>query len=65
MAVEIKSGTLSVQIKNSFGASGQAVEVTFRQVAAVAFEDLRNDNFRYYQKVTDDNAISKKFFTLV
>jgi type I restriction enzyme, R subunit len=42
--------------------SRPAVEATFRQVAKDAFEDLINDQFRFYQKVTDDEEVSKEFF---
>ena len=40
-----------------------AIEQTFRQVAQDAFEDLINDNFRFYQKVTDDDEVSSEFFS--
>lgn len=39
-----------------------AVKATFDQVARDAFEDLVNDNFKFYQKVSDDDEVSKEFF---
>jgi len=38
-------------------------EAAFRQVASDAFEDLVNDNFKFYKKVSDDPEVSKEFFT--
>jgi len=32
-------------------------------VAEDAFEDLVNDNFKFYKKVSDDPEVSKEFFT--
>jgi type I restriction enzyme R subunit len=40
-----------------------AVAATFRQVAEDAFEDLINDNYKFYQKVSDDEEVSKEFFS--
>lgn len=40
-----------------------AVEATFRKVAGDAFEDLVNDNFKFYKKVNDDPEVSQAFFT--
>jgi type I restriction enzyme R subunit len=40
-----------------------AVKATFQQVARDAFEDLVNDNFKFYQKVSDDDEVSKEFFS--
>ena len=51
---------LQQQLKNG---SPHAVEATFRQVAEDAFQDLMNDNFKFYQKVTDDEEVSKEFFS--
>jgi len=51
---------LQQQLKNG---AKHAVEATFRQVAEDAFEDLVNDNFKFYQKVSDDPEVSKEFFT--
>jgi hypothetical protein len=47
------------QLKNSLR---HAVEATFQQVAKDAFEDLINDNFKFYKKVNEDDEVSKKFF---
>jgi type I restriction enzyme R subunit len=51
--------SLRQQLKNG---SLHAVEATFHQVAKDAFEDLINDNFKFYQKVTDDPEVSTEFF---
>ena len=51
---------LRQQLKNG---SPHAVEATFQQVAKNAFEDLVNDNFKFYKKVSDDNEVSKEFFS--
>lgn len=51
---------LQQQLKNG---AKHAVEATFRQVAEDAFEDLVNDNFKFYKKVSDDPEVSKEFFT--
>jgi hypothetical protein len=39
--------------------------VLFRsqQVAQDAFHDLVNDNFKFYQKVSDDDEVSQEFFS--
>jgi len=50
---------LQQQLKNG---SRHAVEATFRQVASDAFEDLVNDNFKFYKKVSEDDEVSKEFF---
>jgi type I restriction enzyme R subunit len=50
---------LQQQLKNG---SRHAIEATFRQVAEDAFEDLVNDNFKFYQKVSNDEEVSKEFF---
>ncbi len=50
---------LQQQLKNG---SKHAVEATFRQVAEDAFEDLVNDNFKFYKKVSEDEEVSKEFF---
>jgi len=50
---------LQQQLKNG---SRNAVEATFRQVAEDAFEDLVNDNFKFYKKVSEDDEVSKEFF---
>ena len=34
----------------------------FQQVAKDAFEDLVNDNFKFYKKVSEDDEVSKEFF---
>ncbi len=47
---------LQQQLKNG---SKHAVEATFRQVAEDAFQDLVNDNFKFYKKVSDDPEVSK------
>ena len=39
------------------------MEETFRQVAQDAFEDLINENFKFYKKVSDDEEVSKEFFS--
>jgi len=50
---------LQQQLKNG---SRHAVEATFHQVAKDAFEDLVNDNFKFYKKVSEDDEVSKEFF---
>ena len=50
---------LQQQLKNG---SKHAVEATFRQVAEDAFQDLVNDNFKFYKKVSEDDEVSKEFF---
>jgi type I restriction enzyme R subunit len=50
---------LQQQLKNG---SRHAVEATFRQVAEDAFQDLVNDNFKFYKKVSEDDEVSKEFF---
>jgi cation transport regulator ChaB len=50
---------LQQQLKNG---SPHAVQETFRQVAQDAFEDLINENFKFYKKVSDDEEVSKEFF---
>jgi len=50
---------LQQQLKNG---ARHAVEATFQQVARDAFEDLINDNFKFYKKVSDDQDVSKEFF---
>lgn len=50
---------LQQQLKNG---SRNAIEATFRQVAEDAFEDLVNDNFKFYKKVSEDEEVSKEFF---
>ena len=50
---------LRQQLKNG---SRHAVEATFQQVAKDAFEDLVNENFKFYKKVSEDNEVSKEFF---
>ncbi len=51
---------LRQQLKNG---SRHAVEATFQQVAKDAFEDLVNDNFKFYKKVSEDDEVSKEFFS--
>ena len=51
---------LQQQLKNG---ARLAVEATFQQVAKDAFEDLVNDNFKFYKKVSDDEEVSKEFFS--
>lgn len=51
---------LQQQLKNG---SPHAVEATFQQVAKDAFEDLVNDNFKFYKKVSEDEEVSKEFFS--
>ncbi len=50
---------LQQQLKNG---SRHAVKATFQQVAKDAFEDLVNDNFKFYKKVSEDDEVSKEFF---
>ncbi len=50
---------LRQQLKNG---SRHAVEATFQQVAKDAFEDLVNDNYKFYKKVSEDDEVSKEFF---
>ena len=51
--------SLQQQLKNG---SPHAVEAMFQQVAKDAFEDLVNDNFKFYKKVSNDEEVSKEFF---
>ena len=51
---------LQQQLKNG---SRHAVEATFQQVAKDAFEDLVDGNYKFYKKVSDDEEVSKKFFS--
>ena len=51
---------LQQQLKNS---SRDAVKATFDQVAMNAFEDLVNNNFKFYKKVKDDKEMSQQFFS--
>ena len=50
---------LQQQLKNG---SRHAVAATFQQVAKDAFEDLINENYKFYKKVSDDDEVSKEFF---
>ena len=50
---------LQQQLKNG---SPHAIQATFQQVAKDAFEDLVNDNFKFYKKVSEDDEVSKEFF---
>jgi type I restriction enzyme R subunit len=50
---------LQQQLKNG---ARHAVAATFRQVAEDAFEDLINENFKFYKKVRNDEEVSKEFF---
>jgi len=50
---------LQQQLKNG---ARHAVEATFQQVARDAFEDLVNENWKFYKKVSDDDEVSKEFF---
>ena len=50
---------LRQQLKNG---SRDAVEATFQQVAKDAFQDVMNDNFKFYKTVNDDEEMSKEFF---
>ena len=54
-----KDEALQQQLKNG---SRHAVEATFQQVAKDAFEDLVNDNFKFYKKISEDDEVSKEFF---
>lgn len=51
---------LQQQLQNG---SRHAVAATFQQVAKDAFEDLVNDNFKFYKKVSEDEEVSKEFFS--
>ena len=51
---------LQQQLKNG---SKNAIEATFEQVAKDAFQDVMNDNFKFYKKVNDDEEVSKEFFS--
>lgn len=42
--------------------SPHAVKATFQQVAKEALEDLVNDNFKFYKKVSEDEEVAKEFF---
>jgi type I restriction enzyme R subunit len=50
---------LQQQLKNG---SRHAVEATFRQVAEDAFEDLVDGNYKFYQKVSNDEEVAKELF---
>jgi len=50
---------LQQQLKNG---SKHAVEATFRQVAEDAFEDLVDGNYKFYQKVSNDEEVAKELF---
>ena len=50
---------LQQQLRNG---SRHAVRATFQQVAKDAFEDLVNDNFKFYKKVSSDDEVSEEFF---
>ena len=50
---------LQEQLKNG---SKHAIAETFRQVAEEAFQDLVNENFKFYRKVSEDEEVSKEFF---
>ena len=50
---------LQQQLKNG---SRHAVEATFRQVAEDAFEDLVDGNYKFYQKVRNDEEVAKELF---
>ena len=50
---------LRQQLKNG---SRDAVEATFQQVAKDAFQDVMNDNFKFYKTVNDNEEMSKEFF---
>jgi type I restriction enzyme R subunit len=50
---------LQQQLKNG---ARHAVAATFRQVAEDAFEDLINENFKFYKKVRNDEEVSNEFF---
>ena len=52
--------SLRQQLNNG---SPHAVEATFQQVARDAFEDLINDNYKFYKKVSEDEEVSKEFFS--
>ena len=39
-----------------------AITATFRQVAEDALEDVINENFKFYKKVSDDEEVYKEFF---
>lgn len=52
--------SLRQQLNNG---SPHAVEATFQQVAKDAFEDLINDNYKFYKKVSEDEEVSKEFFS--
>ena len=51
--------SLRQQLKNG---SRHAVEATFQQVAKDAFQDVMNENFKFYKKVNDDEEVSREFF---
>jgi type I restriction enzyme R subunit len=51
--------SLRQQLKNG---SRHAVEATFQQVARDAFQDVMNENFKFYKKVNDDEEVSAEFF---
>jgi type I restriction enzyme R subunit len=50
---------LQQQLRNG---GRSAIEATFRQVAEDAFQDLVNENFSFYKKVSEDAEVSKEFF---
>ena len=43
-------------------AARHAVAAIFQQVAKDAFEDLMNENWKFYKKVSDDQEVAKELF---
>ena len=50
---------LQQQLKNG---SRHAVAAIFQQVAKDAFEDLMNENWKFYKKVSDDQEVAEELF---
>ena len=50
---------LQQQLRNG---SQPAVRATFYQVAEEAFEKIIDENYKFYQKIKDDDEMSKEFF---
>jgi type I restriction enzyme R subunit len=50
---------LQQQLQNG---SQPAVRATFYQVAEEAFEKIIDENYKFYQKIKDDEEMSKEFF---
>ncbi|CAN5698999.1 DEAD/DEAH box helicase family protein [soil metagenome] len=55
-----KDEGLQQQLKNS---SPHGVEATYRQMAKEAFEDMAESNYRFYQKVSNDEEVAQELIS--